>query len=207
MSRLCRAELPSAGKTRQTPSMKDAARTAVGISLITGVLLGLSGNAVIAILLLLIGAFIVIWGQTPTATESYISRLPGGDKILKGLGHLAPIISTPPRDTPPELVDLSHASDWAVHNLLNRNPVPTTPADIDQWEKDFRAWEKDVSVRLANRELFTHSEKSRFDTLGFVEPIMVYGDARLDPLLSQLNAKLERLNEAIQGAQRRLAQP
>ena len=60
--------------------MKDAVRTAVGVSLIAGVLLGLSGNIVIAALLLAMGMFIVVWGQVPKATENFIGRLPGGGR-------------------------------------------------------------------------------------------------------------------------------
>jgi hypothetical protein len=182
--------------------MKDAVRTAVGISLITGVLLGLSGNAVIAVLLLAIGVFIVVWGQAPEATEKFLGRLPQGNKILKGLGYLAPTISSPPREAPPELIELSNQSDWAVHNLLSR-PLPATPADIDRLEKDFWAWDDSVSKKLENCELFTYSERSRFDSLGFIEPIEVYGNPRVDHVFAQLRMKLDRLNAAIRAAEHR----
>ena len=182
--------------------MKDAVRTAVGVSLITGVLLGLSGNTVIATLPLALGMFIVVWGQMPKATENLLGRLPGGGEILKWLGYLAPIISAAPRETPSELIELSNEAEWAVHNLLKR-PLPTTPAEIDRLEKDFRAWDDNVSKKLDNRALFTYLEKTRFDTLGLIEPVAVYGDPRVDHLFAQLRMKLDRLNAAIRGAEQR----
>ena len=182
--------------------MKDAVRTAVGVSLIAGVLLGLSGNIVIAALLLAMGMFIVVWGQVPKATENFIGRLPGGGEILKWLSYLAPIISARPRETPSELIELSNEADWAVHNLLKRQ-LPITPAEIDRLEKDFRAWDDNVSNKLDNRELFTYLEKSRFDTLGLIEPGAIYGDPRVDRLFAQLRMKLDRLSAAIRGAKQR----
>jgi hypothetical protein len=182
--------------------MKDAVRTAVGVSLITGVLLGLRGNTVIVTLLLAMGIFIVVWGQVPRETENFLGRLPGGGEILKGLRYLAPIISARPRETPSELIELSNEVDWAVHNLLKR-PLPITLAEIDRLEKDFRAWDDNVSKKLDNRELFTYLEKSRFDTLCIIEPVTVYGDPRVDRLFAQLRMKLDRLNAAIRGAERR----
>jgi len=182
--------------------MKDAVRTAVGVSLITGVLLGLSGNTVIAALLLAMGMFIVLWGQVPKVTENFLGRLPGGGEILKCLSYLAPIISARPRETPSDLKELSNEADWAVHNLLKR-PLPISPAEIDRLEKDFRAWDDNVSKKLENRELFTYLEKSRFDTSGLMEPVAVYGDPRVDRLFAQLRIKLDRLNAAIRGAEQR----
>jgi len=182
--------------------MKDAVRTAVGVSLITGLLLGLSGNTVVVILLLAMGIFIVVWGQVPKATENFLGRLPGDGEILKWLSYLAPIISARPRETPSDLKELSNEADWAVHNLLKR-PLPITPAEVDRLEKDFRAWDDNVSKKLDNRELFTYLEKSRFDTSGLIEPVAVYGDPRVDRLFAQVRIKLDRLNAAIRGAEQR----
>ena len=69
-------------------------------------------------------------------------------------------------------------------------------------ERDYQEWEATVSAKLA-KPLFLHTEKARFATLGFVTPVRVHRDPRLDQILSQLKMKLERLNEAIQAAQQR----
>lgn len=185
--------------------MKDTVRTAVGISLVTGVLVGLSGNAFIAVLLLAMGVFIVLWGQAPEATESWLAGLPQGNKILEGLAYAAPMISAPRREFPPELIELSKERDWAVHHLLKR-PLPTTSWEITQLENDFQAWDAVVSKKLENGVLFTSSEKSDFDTLGFIEPVVVYGDTRIDHVFAQIRTKLDRLNAAIRGAERRWLQ-
>lgn len=93
--------------------------------------------------------------------------------------------------------------DWAIHNLLNRNPLPKTTAEVAQWERDYQDWCDDISRKLGNRVFFTRADQLHFDTLGFVEPVTVTGNPELDRLLSQLRLKIERLRDVIRLAQQR----
>jgi hypothetical protein len=182
--------------------MPDRAIIGAGAALVIGALLALA-NWFIGILLIAIGAFGVVWGLHRTATENFVHELPFvGPTVLNGLRYLHPLISPPPPITPPEIVDLQTFRDWAIHNLLNRHPVPSTTAEIDAFDKDFRDWEASVSARLESSP-FLHTEKARFDTLGFVNVVNMYANPRLDHLLAMLKMKLERLDEAIQAAQQR----
>jgi hypothetical protein len=36
--------------------------------------------------------------------------------------------------------DLAEDIAWAINNLLNRSPTPSTPQTIAAWEADFRSW-------------------------------------------------------------------
>ena len=108
-----------------------------------------------------------------------------------------------PRQHKPEINDLANRLDWATHNLLNRNPPPATAAEVSQWEQEYRDWCAGISEKLGNRDLFTRADQLHFDTLGFVEPVIVSGNPQLDKLLSQLRLKMERLREVIRWAQQR----
>jgi hypothetical protein len=187
---------------RQDLAMPDRAIIATGAALIIGALLAFS-NWLIGILIIAAGAFLVIWGNSRAATEAVVAELPVvGPALLKGLAYLQPLISPLPPAIPPGIVDLQASRDWAIHNLLNRKPVPSTTAEIDAFEKDFRDWEASVSARLANPP-FLHTEKARFDTLGFINVVNMYANPRLDHLLAMLKMKLERIDEAIQAVQQR----
>ena len=56
--------------------------------------------------------------------------------------------------------------------------------------------------REARKAAFLHTEKARFDALGFVDTMNML-NPRLDKLLAMLKMKLDRLDEAVQGAQQR----
>src|SRR5262245_28181032 len=137
---------------------------AIGGALILGALLALS-NWFIGLLIVATGIFLVIWGRSREATEARIAQLPHvGPAVLDVLRWLHPLIS-PPAVTPPEIVELQVLRDLAIHNLLNRNPFPSTEPEIDALDRDFRDWEASVSARLG-KPPFLHTEKKRFDTLG-----------------------------------------
>lgn len=195
----CFAVLRSAERRDKLRRMADRAIVATGTALVLGVALAFV-NWWIGIALLAIGIFLIVWGLFPDATEAKVGSV--APPLLAVLQQLKPFISPPPATTPPEIVDLQASADWAIHNLLNRQPVPSTTAEIDALERDYQDWEASVSAKLAD-PLFLHTEKARFDTLGFVTPVRVYRDPRLDQVLSYLKLKLERLNEAIQAAQQR----
>jgi hypothetical protein len=181
-------------------AMQDRAIIATGGALILGALLALS-NWFIGLLIIAAGIFLVIWGKSREATEARVAELPHvGPAILDGLRYLYPLIS-PPAATPPEIVELQVLRDLAIHNLLNRNPFLSTEPEIDALDRDFRDWEASVSARLA-KPPFLHTEKARFDTLGVVDTMNML-NPRLDKLLAMLKMKLDRLDEAIQGAQQR----
>ena len=99
--------------------------------------------------------------------------------------------------------DLAEEISWAIQNLVNRNPRPTTNQEVAQWEADFRSWYKRVSGKLEDRAFFTRADQLHFDMLGFVEPIGMTGIPRLDWLLSQLKLKFDRLRDVINWAQER----
>jgi hypothetical protein len=87
--------------------------------------------------------------------------------------------------------DLAEDMAWAVHNLLNRSPTPSTPQTIAAWEADFRNWCDRISRKLENRAFFTRADQLHFDVLGIFQPIAVAGHAvGLAHLESQLNEKL-----------------
>jgi hypothetical protein len=181
--------------------MGTSPRTTLGLALLIAVVGGLSGSVSIAIPLILLAVFLIAWGRAPTATESLIGGLPWGDKLLQALRQIDPLISQ--RQDRWELDDLADRIDWAVQNLLNRKPPPKTTTEVAQWERDYNDWCVDVSGKLGNRVFFTRADQLHFDTLGFVEPVVVSGNPELDRLLSQLRMKIERLRDVISWAQQR----
>jgi hypothetical protein len=99
--------------------------------------------------------------------------------------------------------DIAEDISWAIHNLLNRNPRPSTDTDVAKWETDFREWCSKVSKKLEDRAFFTRADQLHFDMLGFVEPVTMSGHQRLDWLFSQLRMKFERLRDIINWTQMR----
>jgi len=106
-----------------------------------------------------------------------------------------------------KIVDsLAEDISWAIDHLLNRGPAGTAGPDkkfIDDWKLDFDNWCAGVSTKLNNRAFFTRADQLHFDYLGFIDPISLYGQPRLDGLLSQLRLKIERLRDVINWAQER----
>jgi hypothetical protein len=181
--------------------MGNSARTTFGFALFIAVIGGLSGSLYIAIPLILIAAFLIVWGRAPTSTESFIGGLPWGATLLQTLRNIDSLTSQ--RQDRWEIDDLADRLDWAIHNLLNRNPLPKTTAEVAQWERDYQDWCDDISRKLGNRVFFTRADQMHFDTLGFVEPVTVTGNPELDRLLSQLRLRIERLRDVIRLAQQR----
>lgn len=67
-------------------------RTRLGITVAVAVLAGLV-SVWIAVLLLVIAAFLITWGQAPLSTEEFIGRLPCGNYVLKALARIDMIFS------------------------------------------------------------------------------------------------------------------
>ena len=70
-------------------------RTKLGIALAGAVLAGLA-SVWVAVLLLVLAVFLIVWGQEPKRTEAFVGRLPYGNYLLKALAQLDLILS--PRD-------------------------------------------------------------------------------------------------------------
>jgi len=97
---------------------------------------------------------------------------------------------------------------WAIRNLLNRNPRPSTPEEVQQLDTDFQAWCAKINSQLENRAFFTTADQLHFDRLGFVPMFSMgghpmAGHPRYDKILSMLNLKFERLRDIINWSQQR----
>jgi hypothetical protein len=99
--------------------------------------------------------------------------------------------------------DLAEDMSWAIHELVNRNPRPSTDEEVQKWEADYLEWDKKVSKKLENRAFFTRADQLHFERLGFVEPVTLSGHQRFDWLLSQLRLKFDRLRDVINWTQQR----
>jgi hypothetical protein len=71
-------------------------RTKLGITVAVSVVAGLASVA-LAVLLLLIAAFLIVWGQEPKRTEEVVGGLPGGNHLLKALAQVDAALS--PRES------------------------------------------------------------------------------------------------------------
>jgi hypothetical protein len=65
----------------------------LGIALAVAVLAAFVSAAWIAVLLLLLSAFLIAWGLEPKRTEAFVGRLPGGNYVLKALAKLDLMLS------------------------------------------------------------------------------------------------------------------
>jgi hypothetical protein len=62
-------------------------RTKLGIAVAVSVMVGLTSH-LLALLLLAVAVFVIVWGQEPKRTEEFIGGLPGGDHLLEALAQL-----------------------------------------------------------------------------------------------------------------------
>ena len=60
----------------------------LGIALAVAVLATVASAAWIAVLLFVLAAFLIAWGQAPERTEAFVGRLPYGNYLLKELAKL-----------------------------------------------------------------------------------------------------------------------
>ena len=67
--------------------MASSNRTKLGITAAVFVIATLA-SIWLAVLLLVVAAFLIIWGQEPKRTEEFIGGLPAGDRLLKALNQL-----------------------------------------------------------------------------------------------------------------------
>ena len=62
-------------------------RTKLGSVIAVAVIASLA-SVLLAVLLLALAAFLIVWGQEPKRTEEFVGRLPYGDRLLKTLAQL-----------------------------------------------------------------------------------------------------------------------
>jgi hypothetical protein len=62
-------------------------RTKLGVTVAIAVLAGLT-SVWIAVLVLVLAALLIAWGQAPERTEAFIGGLPGGNYLLKALARI-----------------------------------------------------------------------------------------------------------------------
>jgi hypothetical protein len=67
-------------------------RTKRGITLAIAVIAGFAFVS-LAVLLLVLAAFLIAWGQVPERTEAFVGRLPYGNSLLKALANLDLMLS------------------------------------------------------------------------------------------------------------------
>jgi hypothetical protein len=64
-------------------------RTKLGITVAIAVLAGLT-SVWLAMLLLVLAALLIAWGQAPERTKDFVGRLPGGNYVLDKLDAMLP---------------------------------------------------------------------------------------------------------------------
>ncbi len=62
-------------------------RTKLGSVIVVSVLAGMMFFW-LALLLLAVGAFLIVWGQDPKRTEEFLAGLPGGPHLMKALAQV-----------------------------------------------------------------------------------------------------------------------
>lgn len=62
-------------------------RTKLGITIAVAVIAGLA-SVFLSVLLLLLAALLIAWGQIPERTETFMKGLPYGDFVLRALAKL-----------------------------------------------------------------------------------------------------------------------
>ncbi|QGM99911.1 MULTISPECIES: hypothetical protein [Methylocystis] len=68
-------------------------RTKMGIALGIAVSAGLT-SFLLALLLLALAGFLIVWGKEPKRTEEFVGGLPFGNYLLKAMAQLDSIISS-----------------------------------------------------------------------------------------------------------------
>ncbi|HXY57491.1 MAG TPA: hypothetical protein VEH76_02820 [Methylocystis sp.] len=66
-------------------------RTKLGTIVAVAVLVGLMSFS-LALVLLAVAAFLIVWGQEPKRIEDFLGGLPGGAHLLKGLAQVNAVL-------------------------------------------------------------------------------------------------------------------
>jgi hypothetical protein len=67
-------------------------RTKLGAALAVGVIAG-RVSLLLALLLLLVAAFLIAWDRNPKRTQEVVLQLPFGDSILRGMAKLDSLLT------------------------------------------------------------------------------------------------------------------
>lgn len=62
-------------------------RTKLGITIAVSVIAALT-SGLLAVLLLALAVFFIVWGQSPERTEAFVAGLPYGNSVLKALDKI-----------------------------------------------------------------------------------------------------------------------
>jgi hypothetical protein len=107
------------------------------------------------------------------------------------------------------LDQIANEISWAIDNLVNPKPSPlSTPypdGAISVFEQKCNDWVEKVNKLLENAEVFNQRDRTDFSHLGFIQPIQMTQNTRLDHIFSQLNLRLDRLREVERRARERNA--
>lgn len=162
---------------------------------------------------IVVGIFFVVVGMTPWQAIANLIQNPSSivgsiwfnpSLTIIGLAIIGASLWINLWSKKQQVIDeIAEDMSWAIQNLLNQDPRPSTDSDVAKWEGDFCDWCKKVSKKLENRAFFTRADQLHFDMLGFVEPVAMSGHQRFDWLLSQLRLKFDRLRDVINWAQQR----
>lgn len=90
-------------------------RTKLGITLAVAVLAGLA-SIWLAVLVLVLAAFLIAWGQVPERTEAFVELLPGGNYLLKALARID-LLLWPPGLGQKDLAQEDYKRIW--HTRMN----------------------------------------------------------------------------------------
>jgi len=159
------------------------------------------------------GLFFVVVGMSPTAAVVWLLQNPPDfisiawfrlGLLLIGLLLVWMSLNFNRWSKKQKVIDsLAEDLSWAIHDLLNRSPRPSSEEDITKWEGDYTAWCKRVVAKLENRAFFTRADQLHFDRLGFVPQVAIDPHPTLNWWLSQLSLKFERLRDVINWSQQR----
>jgi hypothetical protein len=167
---------------------------------------------------ILLGAFVLLFGMLPWQMVANLANYqpnswfgPGLSVFLAvvGLALIAGSLWFNVWSRKQQAInELAEDISWAISDLLNRSPPPSTQPELQQLDADFQAWCAKINRQLGNRAFFTRADQLHFDRLGFIDPVKVgghpmTGHPQYDQLMSMLRLKLERLRDVINWAQQR----
>lgn len=159
------------------------------------------------------GIFIVIFGVTPAIWFAELVKHPP-PWLANGLLQLAVVIVGLAliwvsfrfnlwQKKQGAIDELAEDISWAIQNLLNKNPSTQPGEDLNAWVDDYNEWCARVSEKLENRAFFSKADQLHFERLGFIQPVSLTGEQKLDWWLSQLRLKFDRIRDIINWSQQR----
>jgi len=160
---------------------------------------------------IILGVFTVLAGATPSQIAAHVFEHPPtwvpwvspALVILGGFIIWASLHYNVWSQRQKVIDSLAEDMSEAIADLVNRDPKPMTESDYDLFQANYHQWIAKVSKKLENRAFFTRADQLHFDRLGYLDPITMHGNQRMDWLHSQLKLKFERLRDVINWSQQR----